>query len=168
LYAIAQSQVRAGDAQAALATAQSISHEGARLRALLEIAESQAKAGDAQAARRFFAVALAAATSISDEGASAGAFGAIAESQAKAGAFSDIGDTVAFIRIDRNQHLPQIAAVLIYPAVTDPAARERFLLLLPECAPYLDAALSMCGHLATLFPASAAAIANVVTQLPAD
>jgi hypothetical protein len=72
------------------------------------------------------------------------------------------------IRINWNVHLPAIAAAVVHAAQTDLTARKQFLRLLPECAPNLDAAIAMCGHLATLFPASATVIANVVMQLPAD
>lgn len=144
------------------------------------IAESQAKAGDTQAARQSLAAARSALTIIDEKEDRVGlrleaiadrvslVFTLLAERQAKAGDFSGISETLAFIRFDRVLLLPKIATALVEPAQTDPSAREKFMLLLPECAPYFEAALSMSGHLATLFPASATAIANIIMQLPAD
>ena len=177
--AIAEGQAKAGDARGAretfagaLAAAladQTISDDRDRAVALGAIAASQAGAGNARGARETFAAALAAARTISDDyGNRDWALGEVAKSQVLARDFSGVGHTTALILIDRNRHLPVIASALVEFVPTDPAARDLFMHLLTECAPYLDAALAMCGHLATLFPASASAIANIVAQLPAD
>jgi tetratricopeptide (TPR) repeat protein len=168
LREIATSQAQAGDTQAALAIARTITAPWFRVGALRSIAESQAGATDLRAGRQSFSAAVETARTISDEHGRASALQAIAASQAKAEDFSGIADTAASIRLNRNEHLPAIAAELVEAAQTAPAARTAFLRLLAMCAPYLDASVPMCGHLAVLFPASATAIAKLVIDLPGD
>jgi len=166
LRRIAASQAKAGDIQGALNTALSISDGGSRAGKLCQIAENQAKAGDTQGARESFIAAISSAQSVSSECNRVNDLRSIAESQAEVGHFSGVADTVALIRIDRNRQFPWIAAALVGAAQTDAAAREQFLHLLPQCALYLDAAVTMSGHLATLFPACASAITSLVLRLP--
>jgi hypothetical protein len=175
LRQIATRQAQAGDLPAArcslataLTTAQAIADGRSRAMALGAIAEGQAKAGDLPAARQSFAAALTTTQAIADEWFRPRALRAIAECQAKAADFAGIFDTVVLLRTDRDQHLPDIAGMLVDAAQRDSRAREAVLSLLTECAPYLDAAITMSGHLAVLFPASATAIANLLIHLPAD
>jgi hypothetical protein len=68
--------------------------------------------------------------------------------------------TAEKILINRNEHLPDIAAAFV-----EKGDKENFKQLLIPCAYYLDAAYEMCGHLAKLYPAQATAVAEVVSNI---
>src|SRR5262249_13243072 len=113
-----------------------------------------------------FSLAHEAASRLPDDRSQAEALSGIAQSQARVGEFAQISQTVERIRVGRNDHLPAIAAILTQVAPASAEARAAFLALLPDCSLDLDAAIRMCGHLATLYPTCAADIAGLLRQLP--
>jgi ATP-dependent exoDNAse (exonuclease V) beta subunit len=112
----------------------------------------------AQAQAGAFAAARATADTIAEADDRAEALQEIATSQAKYGCAADALRTSALILLNRNEHLPAIAAA--FAEIDD---KEHFKRLLLPCAAHLDAAYKMCGHLARLYleqPAGVAAVAQ--------
>jgi hypothetical protein len=68
--------------------------------------------------------------------------------------------TAETILVDRSEHVPVIAGVLV-----EKGDKANFKKLLIPCAYYLNAAYVMCGHLARLYPEKAEEVAKVVSDL---
>ena len=157
LLAIAEAQSQAGnttDARITLTTAfteveQIIDEEG-QAWALIEIASAQAQAGDVTDA-------FTTIQQIGNERLRSEALRVIAETQIKIGFAEDALKTADIILIDRNNHLPEIAA-----AFAERGDKVHFKRMLILCASFLDAAYIMCGYLAHLYPEQAAAIAETI------
>jgi hypothetical protein len=148
----AKAQPTAEDFDATLNTAQLIDSSKDRAVALMRIAEAQATA-------EHFVAALNTVCQIYDSHYQARALIKIAKAQVKAKLSEQALLTAEKIIINRNQHLPDIAA-----AFTETGDKENFKQLLIPCAYYLDAAYQMCGHLVKLYPAQVSDIAKVVKE----
>jgi len=98
----------------------------------------------------------ATAQTIADDWRRAGALRDIATAQAKHGCAADALRTSALILLERNEHLSDIAK-----AFAETGDKEHFKRLLLPCAAHLDAAYTMCGHLAQLYSPQAAGVAAV-------
>jgi hypothetical protein len=160
LKGIAEAQMQAGDitsAQSTLASAQQaaqqIDFSEERAKALKMIAVTQVQTEDITAAYQTDQL-------IEDESERAETLEAIAFTLAKAGLSEQALLVAEKILINRNKHLPNIAAPLV-----ETEDKENFKQLLIPCAYYLDAAYKMCGHLAKLYPAQATAVAEVVSNI---
>jgi len=125
-----------------------------RAAALREIALVWAKAGESEERDDSFLAAIEPVRS----SAWPEALKDIAIAQAQAGSGDRVARTAQIILSNRNQHLPEIAKALA--AAGD---KETFKLLLVPCAYYLDAAYSLCGLLAQIYPEQATAVSLVVS-----
>jgi hypothetical protein len=150
LIEIAKAQAQAENFTAAFETAQQIDHSKYRAQALIEIAKAQAQAEN-------FTAAIETAQHIDYSYDRAQALFEIAKAQVEAKLSEQALLNAEKIIIDRNEHLPEIAAAFVE---TDD--KENFKQLLIPCAYYLDVAYKMCGYLATLYPTQATDIAKVV------
>ncbi|MEQ8754790.1 MAG: ATP-binding protein [Coleofasciculus sp. G1-WW12-02] len=152
LLEITKAQPTAENFTAAIDTAQQIEDSYERARALLEIAKAQPTAEN-------FTAAIDTAKQIEDSSKRAWALVEIAKAQVKAISIEQALLTAEKILINRNQHLPNIAAAFV-----ETGDKENFKRLLITCAYYLDAAYKMCGHLAKLYPTQATDIAKIINN----
>lgn len=164
LWDIAVAQAEAGEREAAqaifatlVAMAQEMEDARERVSSLMHTAVAQAAAGEREAAQATFAAAIEAAQNIEREMSRAWALRRIAVEQARRECGKQAVQTAEMILTDRHRHLPAIATTL-----ADAGDKKHFKQLLIPCAFYLDAAYKMCGLLAQLYPAQAAAVAEVV------
>ena len=139
---IAAELASAGEFTAALEAARSV-HSAEVLR---RIAEAQARAGE-------FVAAQETVTEIAHEGERATALRAIAQAAAAAGRGDDALRLAEAILVDRQKHLPEIAA-----ALATAGHREPFKGLLVPCAYSLEGAYQMCGLLAYFYPEQASVL----------
>jgi tetratricopeptide (TPR) repeat protein len=153
LREIAEAQAQAENFAAALDTARQIDHSYDRAFALRKIAKAQPTAEN-------FAAALDTARQIDHSYDRAEALFEIAEAQVQAKLSEQALLTAEKILINRNKHLPNIAAAFV-----ETGDKENFKQLLIPCAYYLDAAYKMCGHLTKLYPNQATAVAEVVSTI---
>jgi len=152
LTKIAKAQPTPENFAAALKTAQQIGNSYYRALALTEIAK-------AQPTPKNFAAALKAAKQIDDSDKWALVLTEIAKAQVEAKLNKQALSTAEKISVNRNKHLPDIAAAFI-----ENDDKENFKRLLIPCAHYLDATYQMCGHLAKLYPEQATDIAKIVAK----
>jgi hypothetical protein len=157
LTAIATAQAQAGNYAIAVSTAREI-WPTERVEALNAIALAQATAGDA-AADRTFDDARQTAGQISWESSRASALGSIAVAQAEAGLGDQAVGTAEAILVNRDKHLPEIAAALVMAG-----DRQNFKHLLLPSAFFLDAAFEMCRLLAQVYPEQRAAVVRGITD----
>ena len=139
--------------------AQTISDAERRAEALKGIAVAQAQRKKHDEAQRTFATAQGAAQTIAHERNRARTLFEIATTEARIGYDDNALQTIVLILLNRHKYLPEFASIFV--AKGDNA---HFKALLLPCASYLDAAYAMCGHLARLYPAQAAGIAEVIQQ----
>ena len=152
LLEIGKAQPTAENFTPAIRTAQQIEDSYERARALLEIAKTQPTAEN-------FTAAIRTPKQIEDSSKRAWALVEIAKAQVKAISIEQALLTAEKILINRNQHLPNIAAAFV-----ETGDKENFKHLLIPCAYYLDAAYKMCGHLAKLYPTQATDIAKIINN----
>jgi len=152
LTEIAKAQAQAENFTAAVKTAQLINSSYYRALALTEIAK-------AQPIQENFIAALKAAQLIDDSDKWALVLTEIAKAQIEAQLSKQALLTAEKISVNRNKHLPDIAAAFIKNN-----DKENFKRLLIPCAYYLDATYQMCGHLAKLYPEQATDIAKIVAK----
>ncbi len=154
---IAEALAEIGEFEQATQVAGEISDVRERAMALRETALMLAKATKSEEAKEVFDQALKVADGIKDGDERAWALRAIAEALAKAGQGERAVEVAERIQIERNKHLPAIAAALV-----EAGDKENFKRLLLPCAYHLDAAYEMCRLLARVYPQQAMAIAEVV------
>jgi len=152
LTEIAKAQPIQENFTAAVKTAQLINSSYYRALALTEIAK-------AQPIQENFIAALKAAQQIDDSDKWALVLTEIAKAQIEAKLSKQALLTAEKISVNRNKHLPNIAAAFIKNN-----DKENFKRLLIPCAYYLDATYQMCGHLAKLYPEQATDIAKIVAK----
>ncbi len=150
LLEIAKAQPTAENFTAATDTAQQIESSDKRAEALREIAKAQAQVEN-------FAAAIHTAQQIENSKDRELALVEIAKAQVEAIRIEQALLTAEKILINRNQHLPDIAATFVKTG-----DKENFKRLLIPSAYYLDAAYQMCGHLAQLYPNQLSDIAKIV------
>ncbi|NES18514.1 MAG: ATP-binding protein [Symploca sp. SIO3E6] len=149
---IAKAQTQAENFTAALHTAQLIDSSYYRALALTEIA-------NAQPTPENFVDAIKTAQLIDNSDKWAKVLTEIAKAQVETKLSKQALLTVEKISVNRNLHLPDIAAAFV-----ENDDKENFKRLLIPCAYYLDAAYQMCGHLAKLYPDQATDIAKIVQK----
>ena len=152
LMEIAKAQPTAENFRAAIDTAQDIDHSFHKAKALIEIAKAQPTAEN-------FRAAIDTAKDIDSSNLKAWALSDIAKAQVEAKYIEQALLTAEKILINRNEHLPNIAAAFV-----ETGDKENFKHLLISCAYYLDAAYQMCGHLAQLYPTQVTDIAKVINN----
>ncbi|NER92970.1 MAG: ATP-binding protein [Symploca sp. SIO1B1] len=152
LTEIAKAQPTPKHFTAAIKTAQRINDSYLRAEAITEIAEAQIQAEN-------FTAAIKTAQRINDSYEQALVLTKIAKAQVEAKLNKQALSTAEKISVNRNQHLPNIAAAFV-----ENDDKENFKRLLIPCAYYLDAAYQMCGHLAKLYPDQATDIAKIVAK----
>jgi ATP-dependent exoDNAse (exonuclease V) beta subunit len=150
---IAKAQAQVENFTAAIHTAQEIDFSYYRAEALIEIAKAKPTAEN-------FTAAIDTAKQIEPSYQRLEALAEIAKAQVEAKCIEQALLTAEKILINRNEHLPDIAAAFV-----ETGDKENFKRLLIPCAYYLDAAYKMCGHLAKLYPAQATAVAEVVSTI---
>jgi hypothetical protein len=153
LIEIAKAKPTAENFTAAIHTAQEIDFSYYRAEALIEIAKAKPTAEN-------FTAAIDTAKQIEPSYQRLEALAEIAKAQVEAKCIEQALLTAEKILINRNEHLPDIAAAFV-----ETGDKENFKRLLIPCAYYLDAAYKMCGHLAKLYPAQATAVAEVVSTI---
>ncbi|MCP4398510.1 MAG: hypothetical protein GY801_14590 [bacterium] len=149
---IVEAQTKTGEFARAIKIAKLFGDEKEQAEALQKIALAQAQTGDTRGA-------IETTKQIENEKARTEVFTKIAQSQVNTGFFEDALRTVEMILVDRNDHIPIIAA-----AFAEKNYKEYFKRLLLPCAYYFDAAYEMCGHLARLYPGQAKAIAEILLK----
>ncbi|MEQ8385742.1 MAG: AAA family ATPase [Coleofasciculus sp. A1-SPW-01] len=152
LLKIAKAQPTAENFRAAIDTAKDIQDSYYKAEALMEIATAQPTAEN-------FRAAIDTAKDIDHSYFKARALIEIAKAQVKAKRIEQALLTAEKILINRNEHLPDIAAAFV-----ETGDKEHFKHLLIPCAYYLDAAYQMCGHLAKLYPTQVTDIAKVINN----
>ncbi|NEQ67619.1 MAG: AAA family ATPase [Symploca sp. SIO2D2] len=152
LTEIAKVQPTPENFTAALETAQQISNSYEQAEVLTEIAKAQPTPEN-------FTTALETAQQIDSSYKRAEALMNIAKAQIGAKLSKPALLTTEKIAVNRNLHLPDIAAAFI-----ENDDKENFKRLLIPCAYYLDASFQMCGHLAKLYPEQATDIAKIVQK----
>jgi|GEM_PF-2063247 len=152
LTEIAKAQPTPKNFSAAIKTAQWIDDSYLRAEAITEIAEAQIQAEK-------FSAAIKTAQRIDDSYEQAEVLTRIAKAQVEAKLSKQALSTAEKIYVNRNKHLPDIAAAFV-----ENDDKENFKRLLIPCAYYLDASYQMCGHLAKLYPAQATDIAKIVAK----
>ncbi|MEQ9669204.1 AAA family ATPase [Coleofasciculus sp. G2-EDA-02] len=152
LLEIAKAQPTAENFTAAIHTAQQIESSYDRTLALLEIAKAQVQAEN-------FTAAIDIAQQIENFDKQALALVEIAKAQVEAKCIEQALLTAEKILMNRNEHLPNIAATSVKTG-----DKENFKRLLIPCAYYLDAAYKMCGHLAQLYPHQASDIHEIANR----
>ncbi len=167
LKEIALAQVNAGSIDAARSTlekalgvARQIDDSYYRAEALKEIALAQVNAGSIDAARSTLEEALGVAQQIERESNRARIVEEIATAAVKVGLSRQVLLAAEKILVNRNKHLPNIAAAFV-----ETGDKASFKQLLIPCASSLDAAYQMCVHLARLYhkKQNVEAVAKVVS-----
>jgi len=154
LKEIALAQVEAGSTDAARSTleeavrvAQQIDYSRDRAEAFKDIALAQVKAGSTDAARSTLEEAWRVAQQIEVELERAKIVEEIATAAVKAGLSRQALFAAEKILVNRNEHLPKIAAAFV-----ETGDKASFKQLLIPCASDLDAAYTLCELLTRLYP----------------
>ncbi|MEQ8972992.1 MAG: AAA family ATPase [Coleofasciculus sp. C1-SOL-03] len=150
LVEIVKAQAQAEKFTAAIHTAQQIGDSKDRAKAMLEIAKAQPTPEN-------FTAAIHTAQQIEGYYDRELALREVAKAQVENKCIEQALLTAEKILMNRNEHLPDIAATSVKTG-----DKENFKRLLIPCAYYLDAAYKMCGHLAQLYPNQLSDIAKIV------